>query len=198
MSDEIVLPFPEPIPVLKHVRSTLLIGGVDSLRAAGLAESYTAVAPPDVQSAIAAAVAGMWLPLDLAIAHYRACDALGLSNDSAIQLGRETFARTKGLLLGAATGLARGTGVTPWTLIPHLQRFWMRGNDGGGVRAVKKGPKEVEVHIAGCPLVASRYYRAAFRGLFGELLELVCDKAYVHERAFGDPANSTGMRAQWV
>jgi len=198
MVDEVVLPFPEPIPIMKHTRSTLLLGGLESLKAAGLGEAYAAVSPPEVQSAIASAVAGMWLPIELAIVHYEACDSLGLSSDSAAQLGRATFDRTKGMLLGAATGMARSAGVNPWTLIPYLQRFWLRGYDGGGVRAIKKGPKEVEVHIAGCPVLATRYYRGALRGLFSVLLELVCEKAYVHERAFGDPATAGAMRAQWV
>lgn len=198
MGDAIVLPFPEPIPIVRNVRSTLLIGGVESLRAAGLGDAYDAGAPPEVQSAISTAVAGMWLPIDIAVAHYLWCDTLGLSNDSAAQLGRSTFERTKGTLLGAATALARGSGVDPWTFMPHLNRFWLRGLDGGGMRAVKKGPKEVEVHVAGCPLNASKYFRGAMRGLFAVLLELVCDKAYVHERPFGDPATSVAMRAQWV
>ncbi len=198
MTDEIVLAFPEPIVPTRHIRSTLLMGGLTSLQAAGFGDAYAAVSPPEVQAAIGAAVAGMWIPIDIAVAHYMACDELGLSNDSAAQLGRATFERTKGLLLGSAIGLARGIGVTPWTLMPHLQRFWLRGWDWGGVRATKRGPKEVDVDIVGCPVMRSRYYRAAQRGLLGVLFELVCEKAYVHERAFGDAPSSGGLRAQWV
>jgi len=198
MVDEVVLAFPEPIRPMRKIRSTLIKGGLVSLQEAGLGEAYAAVSPPEVQAAIGAAVAGMWLPIELAVAHYLACDELGLSNDSAAQLGRATFERTKGLLLGSAIGLARGVGVTPWTLMPHLQRFWLQGYDGGGVRATKKGPKEVDVDLVGCPVMRSRYYRAAQRGLFTVLLELVCEKAYVHERPFGDAPSSGGLRAQWV
>ena len=198
MADEVVLAFPEPILPMRHIRSTLLMGGLDSLRAAGLGDAYAAVSPPQVQAAIGAAVAGMWIPIDVAVAHYLACDELGLSNDSAAQLGRATFERTKGLLLGSAIGLARGVGVTPWTLMPYLQRFWLRGYDGGAVRATRRGPKEVDLDVVGCPVMRSRYYRAAQRGLVSVLLELVCEKAYVHERAFGDAPSSGGLRAQWV
>jgi hypothetical protein len=198
MPDEIVLPFPEPILPTKHIRSTLLKGGLESLQAAGFGEAYAAISPPEVQSAIASAVAGMWLPVELAVTHYAACDELHLSNDSCAQLGRATFERTKGMLLGAATGMAKSAGVTPWTMMPHLQRFWHRGYDGGGLRATRRGPKEVDVDIVDCPVLRSRYFRAALRGLFTVLLELVCEKAYVHERPFGDAPSSGGMRAQWV
>jgi hypothetical protein len=198
--DTVVLPFPSPIPATTKIRSTLLLGGVASLRDGGFAEAYAAVSPPEVQAAVDSAVAAMWLPIELAVAHYLACDELGLSNDTVAQLGRGTFERTKGLLLGAATGIARGAGVTPWTLMPHLNRFWLRGFDGGGVRATKRAPKEVDVDIVECPLMRSRYYRAALRGLFTVLLELVCAKAYVHERASGTGSSDTGiaLRAQWV
>jgi hypothetical protein len=198
MTAEIVLAFPEPILPTRHIRSTLLMGGLASLQAAGFGDAYAAVSPPEVQAAIGAAVAGMWIPIEISVAHYLACDELGLSNDSAAQLGRATFERTKGLLLGSAIGLARGVGVTPWTLMPYLQRFWVRGFDGGGVRATRRGPKEVDVDVVDCPVMRSRYFRAALRGLFTVLLELVCEKAYVHERPFGEAPSSGGLRGQWA
>jgi hypothetical protein len=196
---EVVLAFPEPIKPLRHVRSTLLLGGMASLTAAGLLEAYTSVAPAEVRAAIQSSVAGMWIPVQTAVAHYLACDRLGLSSDSVAKIGRGTFERTKGLLLGTAIGLARGVGVTPWTLIPHLQRFWLRGNDGGGVRAVKLGPKEVRVDVVACPLFKSRYYRAAYRGLTASLIELVSRKAYAHEHAPDDGEDGTlSVRLQWA
>src|ERR1700722_815109 len=166
---EIVLAFPQPIAPMRHVRSTLVQGGLAALRGAGLYESYVAVAPVAVREEIESAVAGMWLPIQTGVDHYLACQRLGLSAESAAQIGRSTFDRTKGLLLGTAIGLAKGAGVTPWTLAPHLQRFWMRGMDGGGVQVVKVAPKEMRVEIVACPLLKSPYFRAALRGLSGGL-----------------------------
>jgi len=194
---EIVLAFPQPITPMRHVRSTLVQGGLAALRGAGLYESYVAVAPPAVREEIESAVAGMWLPIQTGVDHYVACQRLGLSAESAAQIGRSTFDRTKGLLLGTAIGLARGAGVTPWTLAPHLQRFWLRGMDGGGVQVVKVGPKEMRVEIVACPLLKSAYFRAALRGLSGGLFELVSQKVYVHEIP-GGPETAISMRAQWV
>ncbi len=198
MREEVVLPFPQPLLPARHVRTTLLLGGLGSIRAADLYDAYVAVAPPEVRTAIESAVAGMWLPIEIGVAHYAACDKLGLSADSAAQLGRGTFDRTKGLLLGTAIGLARGAGVTPWTMMPHLQRFWMRGLDGGGIRASRLGPKEARVEVVSCALFQTRYFRAATRGLLTSLLELTCQKAYVHEQPVGDQESSLTMRAQWV
>jgi hypothetical protein len=199
LTDEVVLAFPEPLRPLRHVRSTLLLGGIASLTAAGLLEAYTSVVPAEVRSTIQSSVAGMWIPVETAVEHYLACDRLGLSSESAAKIGRGTFERTKGLLLGTAISLARGVGVTPWTLFPHLQRFWLRGNDGGGVRVIKLGPKEVRVDVVACPLFESRYYRAAYRGLTTSLVELVSRKAYAHElRSDHDEDSAFSVRMQWA
>jgi hypothetical protein len=195
---EVVLAFPEPVSPIRHIRSTLVQGGLQSLKAASLYEAYVAVAPRAVREEIEGSVAGMWLPVKTAVDHYLACDKLGLSSESAAQLGRGTFDRTKGLLLGAAIGLAKGVGVTPWSFAPHLQRFWLRGFDGGGVQAIKIGPKEMRMDVIGCPLLRSQYFRAALRGLSAGLYELVSQKVYVHEVGGGGPETAIALRAQWV
>jgi hypothetical protein len=194
---EVLLPLPEPIPRMRHVRSTLLHGGLASITAAGLLDAYTAVAPVDVRTAIQSSVAGMWLPIDIAIRHYAAIDQLGIPADAAARMGRGTFDRTKGILLGTAVALARRSGVTPWTLVPHLQRFWLRGYDGGALRATKLGPKELRLDVLASPVLASRYYRNAARGLATGLFELVCRKAYGHEER-GGTDTTMSLRIQWA
>ncbi len=174
------------------------MGGLASIEAAGLLDAYTAVSPPDVRTAIQSAIAGMWIPVDIAVAHYLACDRMGVSSDTAAKLGRSTFARTKGLLLGTAVAVARGAGVTPWSLLQHGQRFWLRGNDGGGVRVLKVGPKEARVDIVGSPLWESRYFRAAYRGLVAALVQLVAQAAFAHEIPGGTSNTSIAVRVQWV
>jgi hypothetical protein len=195
---EIVLAFPEPIAPLRHVRSTLMQGGIASMKAGGVYDAYVAAVPTAVREEIEGAVAGMWIPVETAVTHYLSCEGLGLSSESAAQRGRATFANTKGLLLGTAIGLAKGVGVTPWTFAPYLQRFWMRGLDGGGVQAVKVGPKEMRINVVGCPLLRSHYFRGALRGLTGGLLELVSQKVYVNEVPGGGPDTAIALRAQWV
>lgn len=194
----ILLPFPQPIPRMRHARSTLLQSGIASLREAGLYETYVASVRREVREEIEQAVAAMWIPIETAIAHYLACDRLGLSAESAAKLGRSTFDRSKGLLLGAATGLARGAGVTPWTLAPHLQRFWLRGFDGGGVQVVQLGPKEMRIDVVASPILQSAYFRSALRGLTTALLELVTQKVYVHADPAPGPETAIVLRAQWV
>jgi hypothetical protein len=198
MGEEIILAFPDPVPRLRNVRSTLFLGGHATLVAAGYGEAYTAAAPREVHDTLASTVAGMWVPIDIVLAHYAAVDSLGISAETAAKLGRGTFDRTKGMLLGTAVGLAKGAGVTPWTLLPHFQRFWLRGNDGGGVRVISLGPKEARIDLVEVPHVKSPYFRNACRGLCTVLLEMVSRKTYVHEMARRGPETSMSMKAQWV
>lgn len=197
MTDSVLLDFPSPIRPIAHIRSTLLLGGIEAIKSEGYGEAYLAALAPDIRQAIELTVAGMWLPVRVAHGHYTACDSLGISSESAVRIGRGTFTNTKGLLLGAALGLARGVGVTPWTLTPHFQRFWMRGYDGAGLRIVSLGPKDLRLELVTCSLARSRYYRAALRGVLVGVLELVASKAYAHE--IGHPADdAVTMRAQWA
>lgn len=175
-----------------------MLGGMATLEEAGLLEAYKAVSPPEVREAIQSSVAGMWIPVDVAVRHYVAVDRLGLSSETASKLGRSTFERTKGLLLGTATGLAKGVGVNPWTLFPHFQRFWLRWLDGGAVRVLRLGPKDARVDVVECPLFESRYFRAALRGLAMSLCELVCRKCYVQDLRVREPNTDLAFRAQWV
>jgi hypothetical protein len=202
LSDDVVLEFPQPVVPLRHVRGTLLIGSVATLREAGYFESYARVVAPEVLKTIEASVAAMWIPVETALAHYDACDSIGLSAESCAQLGRSTFMRTKGMLMGTATALARTAGASPWTFAPHLQRFWMRGYDGGGIQVLRKGPKEMHMEVVQCALGTVRYYRNALRGLTCAVYELVAKKVYVSERPPSRPASPPGtsiaFRVQWV
>ncbi len=198
LADEYVLALPERIAPLRHIRSTILLGGIGALRDAGHYDAYVKLLAPDARETILSSVVGMWLPVEVGHAHYEACDALGLAPESAVQLGRVIFARTKGTLLGTALRLATGVGVTPWTVFPHFQRFWLRAYDGGGLGVRRLGPKEAELDLVGFPLVRSRYYRYALRGLLGEVVELFCRKAYIKERLVKQPDTSITLQVQWV
>jgi hypothetical protein len=194
---EVVLEFPDPIDPVRNVRSTLLLGSIATIEATGLMDAYTAVTPIEVRTAITSAVAGMWIPVETALAHYHACDRMEVSSETAAQNGRSVFSRTKGMLLGTAIGLARSSGVTPWTMIPYLQKVWLRGMDGGGIRATAIGPKEARLDVASCPLFETRYFRAGCRGLTTALFELFAQKVYMHEIPTSD-GHSLALRAQWV
>lgn len=197
-ADDVVLAFPATVSPIRHVRSTLLLASMGALEKAGHRERWAALMPGEAREALQYAVPGVWMRLELALAHYQACDQLGLSDEAAAQLGATTFARIKGTLLGTMLRMAQGAAVTPWTVLPHLQRFWNRAYDGAGIRIVKTGPKDAQVDLMQCALADTAYYRTALAGLLRSVLELFAARAYVRERRGRRPPGTLSLHAQWA
>lgn len=195
---EIVLPFPTACAPVRHARSTIVLGSIASLRHAGHFDRYAAALASEHRDQLLHAVAGTWIPVEVARSHYRACEALGLTPDEEMSLGRAIFERTGDTMFGTILRLAKGAGVTPWTLLPQLQRFWERGYDGGGLSVSRFGPKEARVELTQCSLVEVRYFRNAARGLLGAVLQLFCTRAYLQEVSGGRQRGSLIVRAQWA
>lgn len=195
--EEAVLSFPERVPSVRHVRSTLLLASLQSLRDAGHFDRYAKALPPEHHEVLLGAVAGVWIDIAHATAHYEACTSLGLSPDRQMELGRGTFARTKVTILGTSVRLAQDAGVTPWTVLPHFQRFWARGLDGGAIRIARLGPKDAQLEVKNCSLLDIDYFRNGLRGLATGMIELFCRKAYLRQRPTR-ASTTVSFSAQWA
>jgi hypothetical protein len=132
----------------------------------------------------------------VAVAHYRACDSLGLSANAVAALGRATHDRIRGLLYGTFVKVFQEAGGNPWAVFAHWERFWHRGYDGGGLRITKLGPKDARVDVIACGLCESHYFRHALRGLSCGFVEVFCTRAYATEVTFGH--DSVSYRYQWA
>jgi hypothetical protein len=182
-----------------HVRSTLILSSVQSLRAHSLYEHYIGLLDPGMRETIESLIAGAWLPVETALKHYRACDALGLTLANEIALGHEVGSRIQGSLLGLLVKGAKSTGATPWTGLGYLDRLWERVfSGGGGVGVVRLGPKDARAQLMGLPLFSVPYFRHAFRGTLLAGVELFCAKAYLHELGRERPEVSFSFRVSWV
>jgi hypothetical protein len=195
-TEEVILPPTSPPVHARHARSTVLLGSFEALRASGRFDEYVGHLAPEHKDALLQAVAGTWIPMDAAVAHYAACDKLAVSHEQAFANGRTNFDKTGGALLGTVIRMAKTAGVTPWTLYPQFQRFWERAYDGGSVSIYKLGPKEARFEITHLVLLESPYYRIVLRGLVTRVIELFCTKAYIAERRHGSA--SVTWRVQWV
>lgn len=193
-----MLALPKPVVPARHARSTVLLGSIATVRDAGRFDEYASRLPAAHRDALLNMVAGSWIPMDTALAHYETCEALALPIDQQIANGRSTFDRTSGTLIGTALRMAKETGVSPWTVFPYYQRFWERGYDGGGISIVKVGPKEARLDLVAFRLADSRYYRNAVRGLLAGVTDLFCRKTYVTEKHGARAPASVTFRVQWA
>jgi hypothetical protein len=197
-SEDTVLALPTPVTPARHARSTVLLGSIATLREADRFDEYQARLPLEHRETLLNMVAGAWIPIDVALAHYETCNALALPLDRQVANGRATFDKTRGTLLGTMLRMARESGMTPWSVFPYYQRFWERGYDGGGIAVTRLGPKEARLDLVQFRLVECPYYRHAVRGLATGVLELFCQKAYVTERPGMRSPASVSFRMQWV
>ena len=200
---EIVLPFPAPresLGAATEVRSTLIGSSVQSLRDFGHFERYASLLSAQHRAVILESVAGQWLPIEVGLAHYSACDQLGLSITDQFEMGASVSRAVHGTFLGAVIRTAKNVGITPWTLLPKGNQLYgrvLRG--GGGTQVTRVGPKEARVEMVGVPMLAVPYYRNALRGLYHAAVVLFCTRAYVREHAGSLPhATSSVLRIAWA
>jgi hypothetical protein len=195
------LPLPGPadrIPLATQFRSTWLSSSVRALRARSLLDRYLDELPPQFHEPVLTSVVGVWLPIDVAIAHYAACDALHLASPELFEIGRETASQVHATVLSIAVRLAKGAGATPWTILGQLQRLWERIWIGGAVGAMKAGPKEAIVECVGWPCARFGYTRTAMRGVFAGLCELVSTRVYVTEMSRQCSPTRLTYRIAWA
>ncbi len=200
--EEILVPFPggrrDFVPPTERFRSTWLSSSLRSIRERRLFDDYLSRLPAEYREVVLGSVVGVWLPIDVARAHYGALDALGLSKPEMIQIGREATNHVHGTLLATFVRLAKGAGVTPWTVLVRLQDLWGRIWIGGGVAVAKLGPKEARIEIAGWPCAESAYCRAAMRGVIPGITDLFCHKSYANEIAPLMTPSSLGYLLSWA
>lgn len=195
---ETVLAFREGATPPRKLRSTIVIASIDGLRRAQLFAEYQRHLAGSARVLLLESVAGEWMPIEVGMAHYKACDCLGLGAAAQFELGRDASARIGESFVGTASRLARQVGATPFAFFGQLHRFWDRAYDGGGLGLFRLGPKDAEFELVDFPLCASAFYRNALRGWAFGLASLFCSRLFVRELAQPRGPHSMALRAQWV
>jgi hypothetical protein len=198
---QVILPFRAPrerIADAKHFRSTWLSSSILTLRERGDYDRYLTLLEPRFRDVILKSIAGEWLPTEVAIAHYEACGALGLSNSEIVARSLDVTRRVHQTALSVAVRLAREVGVSPWTLYAQLDRVWDRVWQGGGVSVTKRGPKEAIIEVVRWRCAAVPYCRTAMPAVVLAVTEMFCRKAYVRD-VTGDPqGDSLVLKSSWA
>lgn len=182
--EEEIVPLRAPrgrVPPVTHVRSTLISASITAMRARGRYEEYLARLPRVHHETVVHMVAGVWVPIDVAVAHYETVEHLGFTPHDALDIGLEVAAVVRASALGGIVRLAKGAGMTPWTGLAHFQRLWDRIVQGGAGAVYKIAPKEARIEAHGLALARIAYARAGLRGIIVGSTELFCSKAYVSE-----------------
>jgi hypothetical protein len=196
---EIFLPFRSPTPPLaQQVRSTVILNGMQTLRAHGVYSRYVDLIAPDSREALMALVAGEWISIDLAAAHYRAAERLGLDTALVESFGAEVADRLYKTVLSSIPALSKKEGVTPWSAYALAHQNTDVNWRGSDAMVVREGPRQALYEWAGQPLAAIPYFVRSFGGFMRALCSLFCAKAtyrLVDERC---NATTISVRLTWV
>lgn len=160
-------------PEVSQVRGILLVKSLENLRSAGLFERYARGLAPSTLEELTYVLAASWVPVDLAMAHYRACDEMRLAESEIEQLGARMGDSYGQSVAGALVKAARMAGVdSAWTALRQIDRVWDRMYQGGTTVLLQTGPKDLVLEHTGLPLAESPYFRTALRSYwlyFGRL-----------------------------
>ncbi len=182
-----------------HCRGTLLVASRQTLKRRGHHDRYLAALAPEHASALDAAFPAAWLPIELGMAHYRACDALDLAEGEQLAMGGEVVRNLQRTFIGSLVKAAgTGVGITP---IFGMQRFttvYFRTIKGADARLVQCGPKDARIEFVGLPFASIRYFRRAYRGFIQAGCELFARRVHVAELASYLGATTCAYRIAWA
>lgn len=157
---EIVVPHAAVVQPLTAVRNVLIQASLAELKANGYYDRYAALIDGSVLEQLQAlAMAPSWIPIDLALLHYDACERLQLSDAQFAALGKRVGDRVQDVTLIASTKKAAQKGQDLWQDIGALHRMWPRLFQGGSVQIVKVAPKALLAEERGFTLNRFHYYR---------------------------------------
>ncbi len=188
----------ESIEETTHFRSSWLASSLRALRARGYFDAYQQRLPSAFHAPVLESVAGAWLPIDVAVAHYAAIDSLGIPAAVMFDMGREVQNRAQAILAPLALRAAKDAGVTPWVVFGQAKKLWERTWRGGDFAVDKLGPKDAELEIVGWTVASSGYIRHAMRGVCDRMLGTFCQKVYVREVAAKCGKTSLAYRVAWA
>jgi hypothetical protein len=162
-----------------------------------LFERYAALLDPALRERILNAVPGGWFPLDLAMGHLAACEALGMSEQEAFESGAIAGQRVNGVVLQTLAHVAAGAGATPWTVLGVYDRILRRLFEGGGFTIDALGAREARVELRDMPPFRFAYFRHAYRGASYAGMCLFADSLRVDEIAGTSHDAGFAMRIAW-
>jgi hypothetical protein len=183
-----------------HIRGTLLVNSVTNLKLVGLYDTYAALLAPTDRERITTAIAASWQPVEVASAHYAACDQLD-RDDLNKRAGEMMATQLANTFLASAIRTSRAAGVQcMWSLLQQYGRLYNRLFRGGGVTLLQLGPKDVVVESHGFPMARSRYFATALLAYSQALATTFAGKAaYVRAVRPRTPhPHSTAMAFSWV
>jgi hypothetical protein len=181
------------------IRSTVLQSSVASLRQRGHFDRWLALIDVRHRATIVESLAPSWMPIEVAVAHYAACEALELPLSEQVAMGEAVGDRIQGSFLTTLMKSARAAGYNPLILLSQFDRLYGRLFQGGSVQLTQTGPKDADVEVRGMQTTRSPYFRIAFTGVVrAGILFSGVRTGYVKQGAYNAGSDTLVMHTSWV
>jgi hypothetical protein len=166
-----------------ELRGTLLASSLAMVREQGKETAYFAALDPAYHEAVRSVLAQAWLPMDLAVAHYRAMGTIFPAAHEQIDNGKIVSERTQNGYLRTIVRALHATGSldipTAVRRLPAVLERMVRG--GGVASAYRTGLKDVRIELADYPFLRASYTHNAWQGMFYSALSLVTARLTVRQ-----------------
>jgi hypothetical protein len=198
---EVIVPLSGPrnaIPDATHVRGTVLIASQRAMKARNVWDAYQAAIEPRFREELSIVLASTWVPMDVAVAHYQACERLGFDPSVIQEIGRETGRIIYSATIAVVMKLSNQFGTTPLAILRNLDRFRVRTWQGGAFEVKQLGPKEAELLWFGQPCGAVYYFREGFGAFLCGTFEPLCRTSYYRLMPPPPGSRAIAYRLSWV
>lgn len=196
---QILIAHSEPVTRVSAVRSTLLQGSLAGLKEFGLYERWSDLIAPADRELIVDSIAPTWLPVEVALAHYEACNRMDVDPAQQAMIGAAVGARVQGTLLATAGKLARNVGVTPDVAARCFGPLWARLFQGGSLQIEQAGPKDLTLEFRQSVLARCAYYRGTLCGNVRSSAQLIGVKvAYSKQVSYDAGKDRLVIKLSWV
>ena len=182
-------------PNVVQVRGSLIASSLETIRQLDLFDRYIGHLPPQHHDQIVYVIAASWVPIEDAMAHYAACDAMQLTEPELHEIGGYVSKRIMGTFLGTLMRTA-GSVIAPGSALKHYPRLWDRLLVGGGCSVSMMGKKDARIEWRGVPMFRFRYFRIAYTGLIRGAAQVFGE--HVNTRIRNVTDNSLTIDLQWV
>jgi hypothetical protein len=196
---EIILPHRKDAMPVSYVRSTLLQSSLATLRRLELIDKWRRLIAPEIGRELEEAIAPAWIDAELAVAHYRACDGLGLGAQEIDAIGQQVGDHLQNVLVAFGARAARTAGLDVRHAVMAFEKLFSRVFQGGSLSVIQTGPKDVLVELKGMRLTCSFYFRTAYMGHLKAATKFVGVRACYVKSARVDSLSDTFIVAvSWV
>lgn len=200
MSDELIYPpakSKRDTPRVDAVRAFVFLSGLKWMEKKGVADEFKKLLPEYLHELVTKFTTNDWVPLDAALDAYAACDALALSMDDQVELGRFVSAANNGLVVQTISRLIGKLGATPWTALAHADKVWQRSNRGGAIAVYKTAEKTARLEFWQCPLARSPFFVTSMRGAIAVGAEAFADRVIISEMPEMTTSEGFALRVKW-